>query len=270
MVIVIAALLSRSAFSRALNPARGRSASARSSRSIPVYSGMGSLHARSERLQRALLQLLDGALALPQARRDLADAALLDIALDDHGALVRGQLLDEPEDRRHAIDLVEVLVDGRLCDRRFVGDRLVTRSLRAIVQRVGGNPDQPRAERRAAPLVAWQLRQRLVKHLRRDVFRGVAVAHPADHECVHTMEMALVEIAELRRVALRRFDQEALIRVGHRSQYINDRRREKLRYDGLSWLSRRLSTGRSRSSGPHSIRRRRRSRWPPSLPARST
>src|SRR5262252_7489005 len=125
MVIVIAALLSRSAFRRALNAARGRSASARSSRSIPVYSGMGGLHARSQRLQRTQLQLLDGALALVQARRDFADAALLDIALDDHGALVGGQLVDGSEDRGHAIDLVEIAIDCRFCDRGVVGDRLV-------------------------------------------------------------------------------------------------------------------------------------------------
>src|SRR5262249_60391440 len=99
MVVFIAALLSRSAFSRALTSARGRPASARSSRSIPVSSGMGRLHARSQRLQRAQLQLLDGALALVQTRCNVADAALLDVTLDDHGPLIGGALLHGPGER---------------------------------------------------------------------------------------------------------------------------------------------------------------------------
>src|SRR5438105_7705187 len=96
--MVMAALLSRSVFSRALNSARGTSASARSSQSIPVCSGMAGLHSRSQRFEGAQLQLLDGALAPVQTLRDLADTALLDVPLDDHGALIGWQPIDEPEE----------------------------------------------------------------------------------------------------------------------------------------------------------------------------
>src|SRR5436853_4678115 len=108
--MVIAALLSRSAFSRALNAARGRSARARSSHCIPVRSGMAGLHPRPERFERAQLKLLDRALAPVQTLRHLSDAALLDVPFDDYGALIRGQLIDEAEQRGDPIGRVEIVV----------------------------------------------------------------------------------------------------------------------------------------------------------------
>src|SRR6185436_8509335 len=137
----------------ALNPARGRSPSARSSQSMRVYSGTGRLHSRSQRLKRPQLQLLDGPLGLLQLRRHFADAALLDVALDDHGALIGRQLVDEAEHSGQPLDLVEVVVYRRFRPADIADERLVARSPGAVVERVGGDPDQPRAERDPAHLV---------------------------------------------------------------------------------------------------------------------
>ena len=55
-------------------------------------------------------------------------------------------------------------------------DGLARRALRAIDDRVGGDAQQPGGKRRAAPLESAEVGQRLVKHLRRDVFRRIAIA----------------------------------------------------------------------------------------------
>src|SRR5205823_427979 len=98
--VMTAAILSRSDLSRARNAGRGASVSARSSQSIRGESGIGALHSRSQCLQRAELKLFDGAFALVESRGDLPDAPLLDVAFDDDGSLIRGQLLDQPEHER--------------------------------------------------------------------------------------------------------------------------------------------------------------------------
>jgi hypothetical protein len=74
-------------------------------------------------------------------------------------------------------------------------------------------PDQPGAERGAAPLVRSQAGERLVEHLGGDVFGRGAVLHPAGDEGIHPLKMPLVEIAEFRRVPLGSFDKKALVCV---------------------------------------------------------
>src|SRR5947199_918956 len=129
VTVVIAAVLSKSALRRARNPARGRSrrpsaicssgsssasrvpagaaafaswksaaSMASSSRSTRERSDMGSLHSRAEFLQRAELELLDGAFGLLQPARDFANAPFLHEPLDDHPALILRQLVHEPEE----------------------------------------------------------------------------------------------------------------------------------------------------------------------------
>src|SRR5882672_4534862 len=71
--VMATAILSRSDLSRARNAGRGASNSARSSQSIRGESGIGALHSRSQRVQRAELELLDGAFALPESRGDFPD-----------------------------------------------------------------------------------------------------------------------------------------------------------------------------------------------------
>src|SRR5262249_3660429 len=174
------ALLSRSAARRALNAARGRShrsraipsssavsgsagraapgsartaSSACASRSIWARSVMGVPHAGAQALQRAELQLLDGAFRAAERPRDLGDAPLLDEALHDDAPLVQRQSAHQIGERGAAVDLVVARVaDGR-------GHRLpalARRALPAVGLDVPGDLQQPGDERDPAPLEAAQ------------------------------------------------------------------------------------------------------------------
>src|SRR5579864_268917 len=95
------AVLSSSDRSRSRNSGRGSHPSAASMRAgVHARSGMAALHSRAQRLQRAELQLLDGAFGPAEPRRDVAHAPLMREAFDDDGALRRGQLVDVPEEPR--------------------------------------------------------------------------------------------------------------------------------------------------------------------------
>jgi len=50
-----------------------------------------------------------------------------------------------------------------------------------------------------------------VKDLRRQLLRGVAIAYPCGDERVQTLEVAVVEIRELRAIALRGLDERAVV-----------------------------------------------------------
>src|SRR3954462_5605345 len=128
--MLMTAVLSRSAFNRARNAARGMLASACSSRSMRD-SGIGALHAPPQRLQRAELKLFDGAFRLAEAPGDVADAAALDVALDDHRPLIGGQGLDEREHAREALDALDVGL-GALLRHQIGSDRLAGPALPAV------------------------------------------------------------------------------------------------------------------------------------------
>src|SRR5262249_44812312 len=93
-------------------------------------------------------------------------------------------------------------------------------TLPAVDDHVRRDTDQPRAERRAAPLVLRQRGERLVEHVGRDVFRRVARAHAEDDVGVHPVEMPRVERSEPRRVPWGGFDELALVRVLCHSRHI--------------------------------------------------
>src|SRR5438477_1112220 len=219
VAVLIRTVLSRSALKRARNAARGMLASACSSRSMRGDSGMGALHSLPQRLQRAELELLDRAFALAEPRGHFADAALLDVALDDHRPLIGGQTIDELEYARQLIDVLD-LGFSDLLGQEIRSDRLPRRPLPAIDDHVERDPDQPRAERRAAPFVLRQRGKRLVKHVGRDVFRRVAAAHAENGVGVYPIEMPLVELGEPRRVSLGGLDEQPLVRVRHHSRHI--------------------------------------------------
>src|SRR5438128_1557611 len=110
----------RSFLSRARNSGRGRSPSMRSM-SRCEYLGTGASphhHSRPQLLQRAQLQLLDGALAPAEACGDVADAALVDEALDDHVALIARQRIDEAEQPRAFVGALDLRIRHRR-DRRL-------------------------------------------------------------------------------------------------------------------------------------------------------
>src|ERR1043165_9987244 len=90
---VIIVDLTRSVLSRSRNSGRGIPSRSRSI-SRCEYLVMGPSHAGAHFVQRAQLQLLDGAFALADPRGGLADAALVDEALDNHAPLVVRQAVD--------------------------------------------------------------------------------------------------------------------------------------------------------------------------------
>src|SRR6266496_1168996 len=107
--VIIVAILSKSALSCARNLGRGRS---RSACSIcgRVYLGIATPHPLPQRLQRAQLELLDRALGLLQALRDVANAPLVDEPLHDHHPLISGELIHEAEQPRALLDEIQIRI----------------------------------------------------------------------------------------------------------------------------------------------------------------
>src|SRR5262245_50610546 len=219
MVVVVATAGISSFLSRARNSGRGRSPSRRSM-SRCEYLGMGASHARAQLVQRAELQLLDRAFALADARRGLADAALVDEALHDDGALIARQLVDEAEEPRALFRPLDLDVDP-IDSRRAPGVRPfdVLRPLRALPRRlhgairdgVGRNADQPGSEGDTAPLEVRKRRERLVEDLRRQLLGRVAVADAPGDKRINAIEVPIVEIGELRTISLRGLDERAIV-----------------------------------------------------------
>src|SRR5262249_21301827 len=83
--------------------------------------------------------------------------------------------------------------------------------LPAVRQGVGGDAQQPRGKRNAAPLKTPQVHQGLAKDLGSDVLGLIAIANPPRNEGVDAMEVALVKLREPARILLRRFDKEPLV-----------------------------------------------------------
>ncbi len=126
-------------------------------------------------------------------------------------ALVRGKSPDEPE-------YIGELFGAAGIDRvRHDMDLLARKALYTAGDDVRSDPVQPRHERRTSPLETVQAYQRLVEHFRRQVLRLGPVAHTPSDIRVHPVEMAFIQIAEFRRVALRGFDQRVF--VGFAAQF---------------------------------------------------
>src|SRR5580765_8774976 len=175
---------------------------------------MGTLHPEAEALQRAELQLFDGPFGLVQASRNLADTPLLDKALDDHAMLISRELVDEMKQIDAAVGRVCLRLDARLKRARSEGHlSRGARALESVREGMGGDAKEPRGKGRPQKLQGRQGGQGLVKHFGRYVFSGGAITHPAGHIAVDALEVLLVQLAEPRRVLLRRFDLEALVGV---------------------------------------------------------
>ena len=69
---------------------------------------MATLHPGAQRLERAELELLDGAFRFLEPAGDFADGALLDEALADDLALSSGKVVDEPEQAGVVVDGFQV------------------------------------------------------------------------------------------------------------------------------------------------------------------
>src|SRR5262249_32122987 len=153
--------------SRARKSGRGRSPRRRSM-SRCEYSGIGASHPLAQTIDRAQLQLLDGAFAFADSLGRFADAALVDEALDDDVALIVRQLVDEAEQTRTFFGALHFVVrwPGAARGLRIrARAALARRARRAIRDGIGRDADQPRAERCAAPLEPRERVEGLVKGL---------------------------------------------------------------------------------------------------------
>src|SRR5271165_6669704 len=231
-VVDIAILLSKSVLSRSMKSGRGRSRSSLAMRTRGAISGstsatgasgrasscviarsswsnrerlaIGTLHALAQFLQRPELKLLDRALAALKFLGHLSNALLLGKAHNNHAALVRWKAIDQLKQRSPLFHSTHALV-ARLAGQWtcvFPGP-----APPSVGNRVGRNPNEPRRKRSSPPLEAFEIRERLVKHLGSYIFGFFAVGGPPRHIGVHHSKVARVKLGELRRVALGGFDQ---------------------------------------------------------------
>src|SRR5262245_2666910 len=235
-VVLMAALLERSAASRARNDGLGRSrrswamrrssvisaspegrgasgrasrpSSASARRSIRDSSLMDVPHACSQALERAKLQLLHRAFGAPESLGDLADALLLDEAGEDDALLIVGQAADQVREHRAAVGVVGLRLVERLRRRLSPLARL---SLPAGGDGVARDPHEPRREGQAAPLEAAEIGERLMEHFGGEILGFAAAAGAASHERVDLVEVLLVQLREPARIGLRRLDQQAFV-----------------------------------------------------------
>src|SRR5262245_22566987 len=222
----------KSLLSRARNSGRGSSLSM-CSMSRWEYSGIGASHPRPQLVQRAELQLLDGALALAEACRDVADAALVDEALDDDVALVPRELVDQSEQPRALFGALDLGIRRRVGARRFDGRGLTAfprRACGAVGDSVGGDPNQPRAEWCPAPFEALESGECPMEDLGSQVLCRFATTGTAKGKRVDALEMAIVQIGELRAIPLSSLDQGTIVSVRHQTATgINGEEAKKLR-----------------------------------------
>ena len=78
---------------------------------------------------------------------------------------------------------------------------------------VGGNSDQPGCERSAAPFIVPQVREGFVENVRGQIFGCVPVAYAPGDKRIDPLKVNFIEMAKVRRVPLRGFDERALVRV---------------------------------------------------------
>jgi predicted O-methyltransferase YrrM len=159
-------------------------------------------------LQRAALELFDGALRSPHRTRRFGDAPSLSETQFDHPTLIVGKPMDKLVKHRAAFDIRIVRLD---IPRRFSG--LARELLPAIRQFVRGDAKEPRGERHAAPLVGVQLGERAMKHFGRDVFRLGPAGRAADHVGIEPVEVPIVEIEKPGRIGLRGLHQALLVEL---------------------------------------------------------
>jgi hypothetical protein len=202
---------------------------------------MATLHLHPQALQRAELKLLYGAFATGQLLRNFTNASLLHKTLQDHPALVFGKVFDQPKQASPMFDRLEIRLDARFGRFSRAGCEFSGGALGLIRYGVGGNPEQPRGERRSSIFVAPQVGKRFVKNIRRQIFRRLPIVYATGDKRIDPFEMKLIQISKLHGVPLRSFNQQTLVWLfrdyfccrssdGHRSSdYINWRRVKKSR-----------------------------------------
>src|SRR5580658_1511060 len=174
--------------------------------------GIGTLHSRPQAGESAELQLFHRSLSLANFLRHFLDAFLLDKPQHHHPPLLGRQRVHQPIQSGPPFDFVNFLRTRRRgIDRGVIGHFPPT-SLPPVRNQVRRNAEQPRSERNPAPLKPFQIRQRLVKHLRSQVFRLRTVLHTLYNVGIHPFEVHFVKLRKAGRIVLRSFDQKPLVR----------------------------------------------------------
>src|ERR1700730_2695738 len=137
---------------------------------------MCTLHQRSQLLQRAKLQLLHRSFALSELLRDFPNTPLLDETLKYHVSLLRRKLFNQSKQPCSSLSSLVLRSGAQL---RWVIDihRLARRVFQLIKNRVRRNTKEPSGERSPRPCITFQVSKRLVKNLRSQIFRFIAIAH---------------------------------------------------------------------------------------------
>src|SRR6266699_1832757 len=150
---------------------------------------MAATRERSQSFQRSILKLLDRALGPCKFLRDLTNTFLFDETFDDDGTLIVRKIVDELKQDGAALDIGPV----RLIE--IVGNRiraLLRELLPPIGNRIRRDSIEPDGERYAPPFELGEIRQRVLKHFGGHVFSLVTIAHTADDERIHALEIPLV------------------------------------------------------------------------------
>src|SRR5258708_7671396 len=173
---------------------------------------MCTLHLRSQLLQRAELQLLHRSFAFPKLLRDLPNAPLLNETLENHSPVVGGKFVDQSKQSRTTLDGLLFWAAAGL-RRIFHIHRLAGGTLRKIGNSVRRNAVEPGRKRGARPCITFQVSKRLVKNLRSQILRFIAIAHSPRNKRINPLKMSVIQCAELCRVLLRGLHQQTLPRV---------------------------------------------------------
>ena len=165
---------------------------------------------RPQFLKPTELELSDCSFCPSERSSDLADALFFREAHLDHTPLIRRECPHHPEQRCSMFHFLcvclirsELFIRGASLLARLPGP--------AVGDGVGGDAKKPRSEWDSTPFEFVEVCERLVKNLRREVFRFFAVAHSPGGERIHALEIVLVEVGETRRVLLRGLDQGSLL-----------------------------------------------------------
>src|SRR5581483_229839 len=157
----------------------------------------------------AKLQLLDGSLATVEFCGDFTNTLLLREAHEEHLFLVCRQFINQAEDPGAVFERLHIR--DRAEFRRILKGNFPSALLPAIGDCVGSDPQQPGAEGHASPLKALKIGERLVKHIRRQIFRNFAAGHATSNKEVHGLEVKLVKLGKARRILLGSLHQQALV-----------------------------------------------------------
>ena len=119
-----------------------------------------------------------------------------------------GQLLDVLVEGNPPIDGFELVRIGHVRGRVL---RMAGLFAPVVRERVRRNLEQPDRYRQAPPFETANRGERLLEHLRRDVFSGCPVPGAATDERIDSVDVPLLNLDKSSRIGLRRLDEEPIV-----------------------------------------------------------